>query len=177
MSRDTDQRTESIRREIVPLADKRFDEPPVRATIRTKPRGGGIQRALEEDGGAVVKRVREGDGWLDPFQAFLHQAQPAEERRRGAQRMDRGAEIVDKTGEGQRRGAAASADRVIRLIDRDGSAVARELDGGGEAVRSGSDNDGIERHGSYLAAPKVSVEPVERTAERVDAVLGDAEAV
>jgi len=39
MSRDADQRTKRVRREVIPLADERLDEPSIRPAVRPEPRG------------------------------------------------------------------------------------------------------------------------------------------
>lgn len=49
---------------------------------------------------------------------------------------------MDGSRERQLRGAAAPTDGVLGLEDRDTRAMARELDGGGEAVRAAADDDG-----------------------------------
>src|SRR5207247_9829590 len=93
MSREAQQRAERIRREVVPLADERLDEPPIRAAVRAEPRRGRVDRSLEEHGRAVVERMRERDRWLDPLETILREIELTEERRGRAHRMERRAEI------------------------------------------------------------------------------------
>ena len=71
---------------------------------------------------AVVERVREVDLGVPPDQAVLGQRERGEERRRDAERVHGGADVVQQTGDGQLRGAGAAADRVLALEHRDRAA-------------------------------------------------------
>src|SRR5207249_1410827 len=92
-------------------------------------------RPLEEDRGPVVEGMREGRRWLDPLEPLAREIELAKERRRGAERMERGADVVDKSGKSQLGGSAAPADRLVRLIDRDGVALGGVREGRALAVQ------------------------------------------
>jgi hypothetical protein len=57
--------------------------------------------------------------------------------------MDRGADVVPKSGQRQLERARAAADRFLRLEDDDGASGLRERDRGREPVRARADDDGV----------------------------------
>jgi hypothetical protein len=67
----------------------------------------------------------------------------AEKRRRGRERMDRGADVVPESRKRQLGGARAAADRVPSFEDEDGAAGLGQRERGGEPVRAGADDDGV----------------------------------
>src|SRR5438105_7089686 len=144
MPRNADERSERVRGEIVPLRYEWRDQPSIRARVGAEVRRRRIDRALEKNRGAVIERVRERRGRLDPFQSLAREIELAKERRRGAQRMERRADIVHEPREGQLGGAAAAADRVVRFVDRDRVAFARELDSSRQPVRPAADDGGVD---------------------------------
>jgi len=77
----------------------------------------------------------------------LDQVEPeveaVEERRRGGERMDGGADVVAEAGERQLGGACAAADGVARLDDEDRASSLGERYRGGKAVRPRADDDGV----------------------------------
>ena len=83
-----------------------------------------------------------GAGELDPFESEIGQWQRAEERRRDAERMNRGTDIMDKSRQRQRCRSRPAAEGRRRLEDGDVAAGARERDRSGETVGAGTDNDG-----------------------------------
>jgi hypothetical protein len=99
-----------------------------------------VRRALDEEGGPVVERVRERGRRFDPLDVEVERA---EERRRRCEWMDRGADVMSEAGECQLGGAGAAADGVLRLDDEDGASGLRKCDGGGEPVRAGADDDRV----------------------------------
>ena len=113
--------------------DRRRDELRV---LAPEGRGG----TLDDEGGAVVERVRERGGRVDPFDV---EPEGVEERRRRAERVNRGADVVSEARERQLQGPCAAADRVLRLEDEDGASGLRQGDGGGEPVRARADDDGV----------------------------------
>jgi hypothetical protein len=113
--------------------DRRRDE----LLVLAPERPGG---ALHDEGGAVVERMRERGGRVDPFDV---EPEGVEERRRRAERVDRGADVVSEARERQLQRPCAAADRLLRLEDEDGASGLREGDGGGEPVRPRADDDRV----------------------------------
>ena len=128
MSRDADQRSKSVRGEVVPFRDERGDESSIGPGVGAEVRGRRVDRALEKHGRTVIERVRERRGGLDPLESFARKVELAKERRCGAERMECRADVVHESREGQLGGPAAAADRDVRFVDGDGVSVARELD-------------------------------------------------
>jgi hypothetical protein len=114
-----------------------FERRPDQTGVLGTERVGG---AADEQGGAVVERMRERRGRLDPVDVELERP---EERRRGAERVDGRADVVPKAGERQLGRARAAADAVLRLEDEDRASGLRQSDRGGEPVRAGADDDGV----------------------------------
>jgi hypothetical protein len=113
--------------------ERRPDQPGVVGAERV---GG----AADEQGGAVVERMRERGGRLDPVDVELERP---EERRRDAERVDGRADVVPEAGERELGRARAAADAVLRLEDEDRASGLRESDRGGKPVRAGADDDGV----------------------------------
>ena len=67
---------------------------------------------------------------FDPLEPERAELERTEERRCGAHRMEGRAQVVDETGKGELRRAAAAADRVVRFDDGDRATVSRQLDRG-----------------------------------------------
>jgi len=85
------------------------------ARVGAETGGGALDRAVHEDGGAVVEGMRQRRRRVDPADAVVRERELREERRRRRERMDRGADVVDEAGQRQLRGAASSADGVLGL--------------------------------------------------------------
>jgi len=79
----------------------------------------------------------------------LHHGQielePTKEWRRQDQRVDRRADIVPESRQGQFSSASAPADRRLTFEDANRSSGLRERDRGCEPVRPGADDDGVRR--------------------------------
>jgi hypothetical protein len=114
-----------------------FERRPDQTGVLGPERVGG---AADEQGGAVVERMRERGGRLDPVDVELERP---EERRGGGERMDCRADVVPEAWECQLGRARAAADAVLRLEDEDRAPGLREGGRGGEPVRAGADDDGV----------------------------------
>src|SRR5439155_24100450 len=66
MPRHADERSERVRGEIVPLGYERRDESAVCTRVRAEVRRRRVDRALEEDRGAIVERMGGRRRWLEP---------------------------------------------------------------------------------------------------------------
>jgi hypothetical protein len=97
-----------------------------------------IPRASDDEGGAVVERVRERGGRFDQVEP---EVEAPEERRRCRGRVDGGADVVAEAGKRQLGGACPAADGVARLENEDRTSRPRESDRGGKPVRPGADDD------------------------------------
>jgi hypothetical protein len=95
--------------------------------------------AADEQGGAVVERMRERGGRFDPVDVELERP---EERRSGGERVDGRADVVPEAGERQLGSARAAADAALRLEEEDRASGLRKSDRGGEPVRA-ADEDGV----------------------------------
>ena len=114
-----------------------------------------LEVARQHDAPPRCERVCDRRVGVDPFEPVTFECEVADQRRRQAERVDRGARVVDEPRQRERCRADAAADGVRGLVDPDGAAGARELDRGGEAIRPRPDDDRVElRHG--LAVPWVS---------------------
>ena len=133
--------------------DQRLEQLPVGPPVGPKPGRGLEHRALEHDRCPVVHGMRERRGRMDELEAMIGQRQGAQKRRREGERMDGGARVVYEPGQRQLSGATASAERLRTLQHAYAVARPRRDDRGGEAVRSGSDDDRGLRQSRGRAAP------------------------
>jgi len=102
-----------------------------------------IERRIEEGGGAVVERVGERNRRMDPLEAMFVKRQRPKKGRGGGHGMDGGADVMEETGEGELRGAGATAELVGGFKEEDGFFCAGDGNGGGKAVWAGADDDGV----------------------------------
>jgi len=123
-----------------PVPDEGTEQAEVGVRVRAEPCSGLVQRPANEDRRAVVERVGERRGRGDPFEV---QTERPEERRRGGERVDRGADVVTKAGQRQLRSARAAADRVLRLEDENRATGLRQRERRREAVRTRADDDRV----------------------------------
>ncbi len=128
---------------VVHLGRQRTDPPAIGSRILAEPGGGCGDVALEEYGGAIVERVGDRHRRRDPLHAELGEGKSGEERRCRSEGVGGGADVVPEAGEGQLGGASAAADLLVALHDEDGQVVPGELDGRGQSVRPGSNDDGV----------------------------------
>ena len=80
---------------------------------------------------------------LNPLQAVFFEWQRAEERRSETKGMNGGADVVQKTGQGQFGGPGAAADGVIAFKEEHGATGLSEADACGEAIWAGADHDRV----------------------------------
>ena len=116
---------------------------PVRIGIDAQSFGGGIHRLFEQGHPAIVERMGQRGGRMNPFESVVGQGQRAEERRNDAERMDGRAGVVKEAGLRQFRRAGAAADGVFGFQHQGGAAGAGDGDSGGQAVGTRADDDGV----------------------------------
>jgi hypothetical protein len=124
------------------VLDERRDELAVGLSVRSERVRRRVEVALEQDGGAVVERMCGLHVRVNPLDVEVERA---EERRVGAERVDRRADVVHEAREGQLERADAPAHGLLRLVDFDVEPCAGELERAGEAVRPRPDDDGSHR--------------------------------
>src|SRR5579863_905134 len=81
-----------------PVLDQTVEHALVALGVWTKNRGGFIDGAQQNGGGAVVERMRQRDRRLDPREAVLLERQRAEERRDNGHGVHGRANVVEKSG-------------------------------------------------------------------------------
>lgn len=149
VARKAQRRRQDVVAEARPGAGQRLDKRAPGLAVGAEIAGGGVDGALQHNGGAIVQRVGQRRFGVDPFEAVPGQGELFEARRTGGHGVDGGTEIVDEAGKRQLGRARAAADFGSRLVDGDGVAGAREQDGAGQPVGAAADYDGSGfRHGS-----------------------------
>lgn len=97
--------------------------------------------------------MREGDRRMHPAQTELFERKAAKVWRTEAEGMDRGANIVAKSGEGQLHRARAAPDDIGAFDDLDRLAHLGKRNSGSQAIRSGSDDNRVQAaHRHILSA-------------------------
>src|SRR5437763_1316479 len=89
--------------------------------------------ALEHCRCAVVERMGERRGRMNPLQAMVSERERAKEGRGDRHRMDGGAEVVLEAGKRQLFGASTAAESGLSFEDDDGAALPGYGNRGGEA--------------------------------------------
>ena len=110
--------------------------------------GGGVEIALDPAPGAVGECRREAALGADEFKTGLDEAilVGGEERRAGEQAQIHGIEIVPEPGQRHLGGLDGAARRRRALEHRHLPALGGEMDGGGQAVDAGTDDDRVVAH-------------------------------
>ena len=151
MARRAERRRQHIVGELSPDANERRMKPPPVIAPRAQPVRGRVERALQDRGGAVVERVRQGRRRLDPRESQVGQREGAEERRGEGERVDRGADVVGEPRQGELVGPEAATHRRLRFPEQRPDPGARQGDRGREPVGTRPDNHGVRcPHGAFL---------------------------
>ena len=93
MARES-QRAQDVDAELVPGPHERVEQLAVGCRVGPETVGRSLDRAFHDYGRAVIERVRQRCGRMDPFQAMVGQRQRGKEGRARRQRMDRRADVV-----------------------------------------------------------------------------------
>jgi hypothetical protein len=97
-----DRGAEHLRLDPVPLLDQRLDPTAVLLAVsRVKLGCGGGDRPAEKDGLVRAEGVGEGDFWMDPAEAMILEREGPEEGRANPHWMDRRADVVVESGQGE----------------------------------------------------------------------------
>ncbi len=131
-----------------PVVHEGADEPAIRRAVTAEAECGLLDGPVEDHGRAVVEGVGERDGGMDPLEPVVPEAELGERGRGRAERMDGRAHVVTNPRKGQLFRPGATPDAVCGFDHVDGVPACGKRSGGGEAVGSGSDNDGIEHSAS-----------------------------
>jgi hypothetical protein len=82
-----------------PVASEWFHEAAPGVGVAAERVCGVSEVAIEKDGGAVVERVRECGGGVNPLEAVIGERERGEKWRSGSERVNCGAEVVTEAGE------------------------------------------------------------------------------
>ena len=118
------------------MVDERREQLAVLVGVGAQTTRGRVHRSLEHRHPTVVERVRERGIGMDPAQPVLLERKRTQRGRTDAERVNRGADVVDETRARQRRRAHPAAGRVRGLEHDDSPAGLRECDRGDEPVRA-----------------------------------------
>jgi hypothetical protein len=140
MTRDVRDRFHQFVLELVPAGHERLEQSPIRGAVGSQASRGLSERSPNDRCGSIVERVRNRDGRLDQVEL---EPEGAEERRRGDEWVDSGADVVPESRQRQFRSTRSAADRLLRLDDADGASGLSERDRGREAVRPRPDDNGV----------------------------------
>src|SRR6266851_3108368 len=146
-TREQVQRLKDFGRKRGPMSDEWLQQAAPALAVATQHRFGVAEIAFESDGSAIVEGMRERRGRVNPLQAVFLQRERRKKWRAGAERMDRGAKIMEETRECELEGARGAAGLRLSFKDIHLRAALREDDRGGEAVGSGTDDAGSANHG------------------------------
>ena len=132
--REGDCGAEDVGGEVGPAGGERLHEAAPGGAVFAEGGFGLGEVAVEGDGGAVVERVGQGGGGVDPFEAVVGEGQGGEEGRAYGEGVDCGAEVVVEAGESEVECAGGAADFRFGFKDFDVQAGLCEHDSGRESV-------------------------------------------
>ena len=123
MSRDVDDWPQHLIEEVVPVRDPRAHQAQICRFVPPRPMGpepggGSLKRLLQQRRRSIVERVCERDPRLHPFEPMGFQRKRSKKRRRHAQWVDSGADVVNERGCCEF-GAACSAANGGRCLQHD----------------------------------------------------------
>src|SRR5216683_2190478 len=137
MGRQYVERTQDFRGQIRPVIGERLHQAAPAFPVRAEDGFGLAEVALEDYGGAIVERMGEWSGRVNPLQTGSLQRQRRKKRGARSEGMDGGAEIVEEAWHCEFERARGAARLRLRFEDVNAHAALREGDGSGEAVGSG----------------------------------------
>ncbi len=137
------QRRQDVHHQPLPLGHEGFHERAPRPGVGAQGLARRLERPLEHRGAAVVERVRERSGGVDPRQPVLGERERAQEGGAYSERVHRGERIVYEARQGQLLRARPSADRLLRLEQQHRAAGLRHRHRCGQAIGSGADHHHI----------------------------------
>ena len=137
------ERAEELLDDALPIAGKRPHEAPIRPRIPAELTRRRSNIALHHHSRAIVERMGQGRGRLDPRQAVLGQRQATPQRRCDAQRVESRTRVMHESRQGQLGRAQPAANRPGALEHQHRTAGARQGDGGSQAVGAGANDDSI----------------------------------
>ena len=121
------------------MPDERFKKATVDPSVAAERGDRLIHVAVKRSSVPIIERVCDCDFGFDPFKPEAFQRQQVEERRAGAERMNRRADIVDEARPRQLRRAHPAADCVVRFQHKHRKPGARTRDRRRQPVRPGAD--------------------------------------
>src|SRR6267143_1946742 len=145
MPREHVQRAQDFRGQIRPMSDKRLHESAPAFAVWSENGFGVAQIALKRYGRAVVERMGEWSGRVNPLQTVSLQRERRKKRGARGEWMHGGAEIVEEAWHREFERARGAARLRLRFEDVNAHAALREGDGSGEAVGSGANDAGPAR--------------------------------
>ncbi len=145
MGRQYVERTQDFRGQIRPVIGERLHKAAPAFPVRAEDGFGLAEVALEDYGGAIVERMGEWSGRVNPLQTVSLQRQRRKKRGARGEWMDGGAEIVEEAWHCEFERARGAARLRLRFEDVNAHAALREGDGSGEAVGSGANDAGPAR--------------------------------
>ena len=143
-------------RKLFPVLHQRRDQFSPGLAIGSEHFYGGLQIALQGDRGAVIERMGERRGRVNPRQPIIAQRQRREKGRGGGHGMHGGAEVVLKARQGELHGPGSSAGLLLGFEDLHLQPRLREHDGGSQPVGTGSHDNGLAGAGLHGFGPPSS---------------------
>ncbi len=158
-----------------PGVHQRLEQPSVCPRIAAEGGRGVVDRAVQDRGAPSVEWMGQRHVGMDPFQAVRAERSGGfdltERRRSDGERMDRRADVVNRSRDGEFLRARATARAGSRFVDRDVPTGARQRDRRHQPVRAGTDDDSASVHApADDFTPRTAVSREERMAWRIPPV-------
>ena len=137
------QRSERIGKQCVGGIGNRSHQAAIGGCIARQRVPGFLDAAFQDGGCAVVERMSQRRGRMNPGQAMFGQRDGPKERGGHANRMNGRTYIVRKSRQRQRCRASAAAKRGLRFEHQNAAILPGQRDRGCQAVRTGADDDSV----------------------------------
>jgi hypothetical protein len=147
MTREQVQRLKDFGRKRAPMRCEWLKEATPASAIAAENRLSVAEVALEGDGGAIVKRMREGRRRVNPLEAMFLQWQRRKKWRARSERVDRGTKIMEVAWKREIESARRASRLRLGFENVDVRAALRKDNGRGQAVGSRTDDAGFANHG------------------------------
>lgn len=125
------------------MLDKRLKKIFVCPAVPTQGIGSDVQGTVQKNGRAVLKRVGQWYFRVDPGKAATMKFQRPKKSRRDCQRMNSGTDVMNETGQSQRRGSTTAADGFFRFQQNHRREFSAERYRGSKAVRAAAHDDSV----------------------------------
>jgi hypothetical protein len=137
------QRSKNVLKEVLRRLDERLEQLTVPWAIAGETTAGVIEGTLQDSRRAVVERMGQRGGRLNPFDPERSQGQRPKKRGRYGERKDGRAHVMDVSGQCQLHRLGTAPERRLSLEDENCATLPSQCNGSAQPIRSRPDHDRV----------------------------------